>query len=526
MPDLPERRISSLKFHSTLPAAAYYRYFSSMTDPMPAPRTWQDDAAAELADAARKLGRGSVLVVGDAMLDRYVYGEATRISQEAPVPVLSLQRELSLPGGAANVVRNITAVGAAAAFVAVVGDDMAGSDLTTLIGRQSGVEPWLLVQGSRVTTVKTRFLAQGQHLLRADTEDPGPLHPKIAERLLRIATDAMAATSVTILSDYNKGVLAGEMPARLIQAARQAGRPIIVDPRGSDYAHYAGADVIMPNRRELAAVTGLPAETDEEIEIAARAILSQHQIGAALITRSEHGMSLVTATEAWHFPAEALDVHDVSGAGDTVAAVLAAGMAARLPLPITVRLANVAAGIVVGKVGTAVARQDDILARLAPVAGNRAKIVTGDAAIEHGERWRRRGWRVGFTNGRFDRLHQGHVHLLEQARGACDRLIVAITGDAAATKRTGRKGARHIRPSAERAADLAALSAVDLVCVLEEDSPLGMIAALKPDLLVKGSDHAVADIVGADMVTGWGGTVLRAELLPASARINGGITSH
>ena len=309
-----------------------------MTEPLPTPRTWQDDAAAEVADAARQLSRGSVLVVGDAMLDRYFYGEANRISQEAPVPVLSLQRELSLPGGAANVVRNITAVGAAAAFVAVVGDDMAGSDLTALIGRQSGVEPWLLVQGSRVTTVKTRFLAQGQHLLRADTEDPGPLHVKIAERLLRIATDAMTATSVTLLSDYNKGVLAGDMPARLIQAARQAGRPIIVDPRGVDYAGYAGADVIMPNRRELASVTGLPAETDEEIEVAARAMLSRHQIGAALVTRSEHGTSLVTPAEAWHFPAEALDVHDVSGAGDTVAAVLAAGMAARLPLRVAARL--------------------------------------------------------------------------------------------------------------------------------------------------------------------------------------------
>jgi D-beta-D-heptose 7-phosphate kinase/D-beta-D-heptose 1-phosphate adenosyltransferase len=500
-----------------------YRYFSSMTDPAPTPRTWQDDAAAELAEAARHLSRGSVLVVGDAMLDRYFYGEATRISQEAPVPVLSLQRELSLPGGAANVVRNITAVGAAAAFVAVVGDDSAGSDLTALIGRQSGVEPWLLVQGSRVTTVKTRFLAQGQHLLRADTEDPAPLHPKIAERLLRIATDAMTATSVTLLSDYSKGVLAGDMPARLIQAARRIGRPIIVDPRGFDYAGYAGADVIMPNRREVAAVTGLPAETDEEIEIAARAMLDRHRIGAALITRSEQGMSLVTPAEAWHFPAEALDVHDVSGAGDTVAAVLAAGMAARLPLPIAARLANVAAGIVVGKVGTAVARPDDILARLAPVAGNRAKIVSREAAIEQAERWRRRGWRVGFTNGRFDRLHQGHVHLLEQARGGCDRLIVAINGDA--TLPVVRSGARPIRPEADRAADLAALPAVDLVCILEEESPLGTIAALRPDLLVKGSDHAVADIVGADMVAGWGGTVLRAELLPASARANGALAS-
>ncbi len=334
-------------------------------DPQPPP----SEGPADLLGAARQLSRASVLVVGDAMLDRYFYGEATRISLEAPVPVLCVQRELSLPGGAANVVRNITALGGAAAFVAVVGDDMAGSDLTTLIGRQNGVEPWLLVQGRRSTTVKTRFLAQGQHLLRVDTENPVPLHPKIAERLLRIATDAMAATGVTLLSDYNKGVLAGDMPGKLIAAAREAGRRIIVDPRGENYERYRGADIIMPNRRELATVTGLPAENDEQITGAARVLLKRFAIGAALITRSEHGMSLVTEAEAWHFPAEALDVHDVAGAGDTVAAVLAAGVGARLPLPVAARLANVAAGIVVGKVGTAVARFADIVARLSPVDG-------------------------------------------------------------------------------------------------------------------------------------------------------------
>lgn len=479
------------------------------------------EQATELARAAAELSRATVLVVGDAMLDRYCYGEATRISLEAPVPVLCVQRELSLPGGAANVVRNITALGAAVAFVSVVGDDMAGSDLTALIGRQTGVEPWLLVQGGRVTTVKTRFLAHGQHLLRVDTEEPVALHPKIGERLLRIASDTMAATSVTILSDYNKGALAGDMPAKLIAAARGMGRPIIVDPRGEDYAAYAGADVIMPNRRELGAVTAMPAETDAEIEVAARALLARFSIGAALITRSEHGMSLITSAEAWHFPAEALDVYDVSGAGDTVAAVLAAGIGAHLPLPVAARLANVAAGIVVGKVGTAVARLNDIVGRLDPESGNRSKIMGRDAAIEQAERWRRRGWRVGFTHGRFERLHKGHAHLFEQARGACDRLIVGIDEDGAAPK-----GPRARRPAAERAADVAAQPAVDLVCVLDDESPLDMILALRPDLLVKGSDHKAADIVGADRVVGWGGTVLRAELLPASAHAAGAVASR
>jgi D-beta-D-heptose 7-phosphate kinase/D-beta-D-heptose 1-phosphate adenosyltransferase len=484
-----------------------------------------DNPPQDLAEAARRLGRGSVLVVGDAMLDRYYYGEVTRISPEAPVPVLGVQREMSVPGGAANVLRNVTALGVSAAFVSVVGDDAAGSDLTALIGRQAGVEPWLLVQGGRVTTVKTRFVARGQHLLRADSEDPAPLHPKLGERLLRIACDSIAATTVTILSDYSKGVLGAGIAGKLIAAARAAGRPVLVDPRGNQYEDYAGADVIMPNRRELAAVTGLPVDGDEEIVIAAQALRQRLGFGAVLVTRSEHGLSLITETETWHFPAEALEVHDVAGAGDTVAATLAAGLAAKLPLHEAARLANVAAGIVVGKVGTAVARLDDILARLSPFDGNRAKIVTLAAAVEQAERWRRRGWRIGFTNGRFDTLHSGHLHLLEQARAGCDRLIVAVNSDESIAKIVnGGRQPQRPRSQSERAANLACLSSVDLVCFFDETTPISLINTLHPDLLVKGSNHA-ADVVGAEMVRGWGGTVLLAELLPTAAGFgNGGST--
>ena len=196
------------------------------------------------------------------MLDRYTYGEVTRISLEAPVPILAIEREVALPGGAGNVVRNLTALGVATAFISVVGDDQAGSDLTGLIGGQPNVEPWLLVQGGRTTTLKTRLIAAGQQLLRADREQTDPIHPKLAERLLRIAMDAMAATSVTVLSDYGKGVLSADVPAKLVEAARKTGRKLIVDPRGSDFARYAGADVVMPNRQELAAAARMPVDTE------------------------------------------------------------------------------------------------------------------------------------------------------------------------------------------------------------------------------------------------------------------------
>lgn len=205
----------------------------------------------ELAAAVRLLERATVLVVGDAMVDRYVYGHVTRVSPEAPVPVLQVEREVALPGGAGNVVRNLTALGSAVAFVSVVGDDAAGSDLTGLIGGQPRVEPWLLVQGGRLTTVKTRFLAAGQHLLRTDYEQPAPIHPRLADRMVKIASDAVAATTVLVLSDYSKGVLAGDIPQRLIEAAQKAGRRVVVDPKGGDLARFRGADLLILECGEL-----------------------------------------------------------------------------------------------------------------------------------------------------------------------------------------------------------------------------------------------------------------------------------
>ena len=465
-----------------------------------------------LAAAVRRLGRTSIMVMGDVMLDRYVFGPVHRISPEAPIPVITVERELAMPGGAGNVVRNLTALGAAVAFVSVVGDDQAGSDLTGLIGGQPGVEPWLLVQGSRTTTVKTRFVSAGQQLLRADREETGPLQEKIVERMMRIARDTLAATSVAVLSDYSKGVLAGTVPAQLIAAAREAGRPVIVDPKGPDYARYAGATVITPNRRELAEATGLPVGSEDEIVLAATSLRTTHGFGAVLVTRAEDGMTLVDADGVQHYPAEAADVYDVSGAGDTVVAALAAGMAAGLTLRLAVRIANIAGGIVVGKVGTSVAREEDLLAAISPQGGTLRKVVGRDVAAEQIERWRRRGWRTGFTNGCFDLLHPGHVHLLEQARGQCDRLVVGLNSDASVRRLKG--STRPVQPEAARAAVLASLSAVDLVVVYDEDTPLATLQELRPELLVKGADYTLDQVVGADLVRGWGGSVWLAELLP------------
>ena len=479
----------------------------SPTDDRPMPEI----TAADLGDAVRQMRRASVLVVGDAMLDRYVYGGVSRVSPEAPVPVLAVEREVALPGGAGNVVRNLTALGAAVAFVSVVGDDQAGSDLTGLIGGQPGVEPWLLVQGGRHTTTKTRFIASGQQLLRADNESVAPVHARLAERLVRIATDAVAATSVMVLSDYEKGTLAEDTPAKLIAAAQAAGRRVVVDPKGRDFSRYAGADLITPNRAELRAATGLKIDTEAALVAAAEALRARHRFGAVLVTRGEDGMTLVDGDGARHFPAEAAEVHDVSGAGDTVVAVAAAAMALGLSLPVAARLANLAAGIVVGRVGTSVAREADILEALTPERGTLRKVVSLADAQEQVERWRRRGWRIGFTDGCFDLLHPGHVHLLEQARSWCDRLVVALRADAGVRRR---KGAAHpIQGEAERAAVLGSVAAVDLVIVFDDDTPLDLIRLFRPDVLVKGADHAPDGVAGHDLLPEWGGELRLVELL-------------
>jgi D-beta-D-heptose 7-phosphate kinase/D-beta-D-heptose 1-phosphate adenosyltransferase len=466
----------------------------------------------DLVSAIQRLAHANVLIVGDVMLDRYVYGDVSRISVEAPVPILAIDREVEMPGGAGNVLRNLTALGAAGAFITVVGDDAAGSALTALIGGQATVEPWLLVQGGRTTTQKSRFISKGHQLFRADREQTNPIHPRLAERMMRIAVDAMAATSVTVLSDYGKGVLAGDVPTQLVEAARSSGRKLIVDPRGVDFSRYRGADIVMPNRPELAAATSMPVDTEVAIVAAGVALRERFEFGAVVVTRGNDGMTLVDADGVRHFPAEAADVYDTSGCGDTALAALAAAVAAKLPLAVAVRLANIAAGVVVGKVGSAVAHEAELLAALSSERSAIRKVVSLQEAAELAERWRHRGWRVGFTSGCFDLLHPGHLHLLEAGRAGCDRLIVGLNSDRSARQLKG--PLRPAQPQDARAEILASLASVDLVCVFDEDTPERLIRAVRPDVLITGGAEGVEVGFGAALVREWGGKVTVADVLP------------
>lgn len=485
------------------------RYPTGMHGPPPGPRpteTRSPEAGppsegpgpASLLDAARLLKRGAVLVVGDAMLDRYVYGRVERISPEAPVPVLAVEREVALPGGAGNVVRNLTALGAAVAFVSIVGDDQAGADLTGLIGGQPGVEPWLLVQGGRATTTKTRFVASGQQLLRTDHEQAAPIHPRLADRLIRIATDAVAATTVMVLSDYGKGVLAGDTPTRLIAAAQAAGRRVVVDPKGSahqgtGFARFAGADLIMPTRTALAEATGLPTGTEAEIATAAATLRAAHRFGAVLVIRGEAGVSLIGDTVT-HMPSDVAELIDPAGAGDAVVAVVAAGLAAGLAMAVAARLGGLAAGIAMGKSGIGVVREDELAEVLTPGRLAARKLASRGQAAERVEGWRRAGHRVGFIIGT-DLAAEPDV--LAQARGWCDRLVVGIAEG---------------NPAAE---PLAQLAAVDLIIRYASDSALELIRLLRPDVLVQDPGRAPETLAGGELLQEWGGTVRRALPLPS-----------
>ena len=468
-----------------------------------------------LAAHIESLGLSRIACVGDVMLDRFVYGRVERTSPEAPVPILRTDHDVYRLGGAGNVVRNLVSLGAHATLLSVIGDDEVGRRLTGMVGREERVEPHLLVERGRVSTEKTRFVAGSQQLLRADTETTKAIGPRAAESLLGLARDAFAACDVVVLSDYAKGVLTPDLVQRLIEAARSAGKPVVVDPKGRDFGRYAGAAVLTPNRAELAAAAGESLEGEDTIVVACRRLIDSHRLGAILVTRSRDGMTLIAAEGAVaHLAAEAREVFDVSGAGDTVVATLAAALAQGVGLTAAAQLANAAAGVAVGKAGTAAVRAADLLhaVRAGELSASEAKIMPLAAALDAAAGWRSQGQRIGFTNGCFDLLHPGHVSLLRQAQQAVDRLIVGLNSDASVQRLKGAD--RPIQGESARAQVLASLETVDLVVVFADDTPVRLIEALRPDCLVKGSDYTVDEVVGADIVQGYGGTVLIAENEP------------
>jgi D-beta-D-heptose 7-phosphate kinase/D-beta-D-heptose 1-phosphate adenosyltransferase len=450
-----------------------------------------------------------VVVLGDAMLDRFLYGEASRLSPEAPVPVLSLTRTRSMAGGAGNVVRNIASLGGVPTLIALAGGDQAGEELAQKLPDNS----YLLRSRGRKTTVKLRVIAGNQQIVRVDDEGVLPATPEEEQAVLDLLIPELPGAAALVLSDYAKGGLTPSLCAKAIAAARRLNIPCLVDPKGRDYARYDGADIATPNAQELSDVSAMPTATEAEVEAAARAVLAKVRIGALLVTRGHAGMMLVPRTgPALAAPAAAREVFDVSGAGDTVVATLALAIAGGASLTHAIRMANAAAGVVVGKLGTALCSGSELVRALREAEGDLGpalplQIVSG-LAID----WRSEGLRVGFANGCFDILHAGHTRMLREARGHCDRLVVALNSDESVARLKGPP--RPLNPLADRAAVIGALPFVDVVTSFAEDTPLEAILAVRPDRLFKGDDYHLADVVGAREITSWGGQTILLSRLP------------
>ena len=459
----------------------------------------------------------TVLCIGDLMLDEFVYGEVSRISPEAPTPVIAVKRVESMIGGAGNVARNLVALGTRCIFIGAVGDDDAGAVLTKALGTHPLIEFHLVVDGTRQTTRKVRFVSEhhSTHLLRADWETAAAVDTASEDALIGHVVKALPRAGAVVLSDYAKGALTARVIRAVIDAANARGKPVVVDPKGRDYSIYRGATVVTPNRLELADATHSAARTDDEVADAATKLCEALVVKAVLVTRSEAGMTLATNGAAIHVPAYPVRVRDVSGAGDTVVAVVSAMLAMGADFESAMRAANAAGAVVVGKRGTATASVAELRSRILPAAtlAPEEKIVFDWAVLDdHLVEWRKQGLRIGFTNGCFDLLHPGHVKLLAGARAACDRLVVGLNGDASVTRLKG--PGRPVQPVQSRAEVLAALEAVDLVAVFDEDTPEKLISRVKPTVLVKGSDYTREEVVGREIVEALGGEIILVDIVP------------
>lgn len=447
-----------------------------------------------------------LLVVGDVMLDKYIWGEVGRISPEAPVPVVRATHQSEQPGGAANVAMNLTHLGAQAVLAGFTGGDQ-DEELLSASLRSNGISPVLVACKGFPTITKLRILGGRQQMLRLDSERLAEHCGDDYERLVTSVLAELPNCEAVVLSDYAKGALTPEVCQRVIQAARRADIPVLVDPKSADFARYRGATTICPNLGELSLALHVDARDLDALLAAAESAVGAFDLEFLTATLSERGIALVRPGNRFMAPAVARQVFDVSGAGDTVIAVLALCLASQLKPEVGVQLANLAAGVVVGKVGTVPVEKHELLAVLTPEIALHAadKVVSREELLSRVALWRANGERVVFTNGCFDLLHVGHITVLEQARRFGEKLIVAINSDASVRELKG--SARPIVGENERARVLAALAAVDAVVVFGEPTPLDLIKATRPDVIVKGGDYSSDTVVGAREVESWGGQV-------------------
>jgi D-beta-D-heptose 7-phosphate kinase/D-beta-D-heptose 1-phosphate adenosyltransferase len=448
-----------------------------------------------------------IAVIGDLMLDRYLWGSVSRISPEAPVPVVRVDRKTVSLGGAGNVAHNLATLGCQVHLLGVVGADVEAEILSReMLNLNIGTDG-LVIDPNRPTTVKTRVISHSQQLLRLDDENTQLIDSDIEQTLLERSIHKLEEVNLVILSDYGKGVLSDRFLKIFLQTARQKGVRVLVDPKRTDYTAYTGATAITPNRSESELAIKRPLVTDTDFEVAAQEMQQKYSLEAVLITRSEKGMTLFWDGKTYHFPTHAREVFDISGAGDSAIAILAASLSAGLSWPEAVELANLGAGVAVQKVGTAPVHKEELLQVVEQegISIANGKVLRLPDLMRQLAAWKAQGKKIVFTNGCFDLLHLGHVVYLEKARSMGDVLIIGLNTDDSVKRLKGAE--RPLISEADRARVLASLSSVSTVVLFEQDTPIELIEAIKPDVLVKGADYQEEEVVGASFVRSYQGQV-------------------
>ncbi len=461
------------------------------------------------------------LVIGDLMLDRYLIGSVQRISPEAPVPVVLIKEQQERAGGAANVAANLALLGVRTRILGCVGEDAEARALLQLIQNAGINSDAVLVSAERPTITKTRILGGHQQMLRLDQEIDAAFSEQESAQLEALLAQAMQdKPSMVILSDYAKGLLSPEFCQRVITQAKAANIPVLVDPKGRDYSKYHGATALTPNKREAAEACAVDIQETTQLLTASEHLRQQLALQFLAITRGEEGITVIDAQGAVHYPATAQQVFDVSGAGDTVIATLAAGIMHGLDYHAAFQLANIAAGIVVGKVGTVPIARAELVQTLAQQNSwlQADKVCDLEKLIARVALWRSTGQSVVFTNGCFDLLHAGHVTYLEAARKLGQRLVLGLNTDRSVRALKG--PSRPVIHEQDRARVLAALEAVDAVILFDEDTPLALIHAIRPDIIVKGSDYSEDQVVGGAEVKSWGGKVALIDVVAGRSTSN------
>ena len=449
----------------------------------------------------KEIKNTNVLLIGDVMLDKYVFGKVTRISPEAPVPVFLSAHHKHVLGGAGNVFNNFFTLGVKSTFITIIGKDEAGKEVKKLIRKNSLKNIYIYEDTKKITTKKTRYLANNQQIIRVDHEDKIILSKNAKNFIISNFKKNISSCNVVVISDYDKGVITKPLIETLIKIARDFKKPVIVDPKNKNFAIYKDVYLVTPNQLEASKITGLDCHTNKEVETCANFIIDKYNINNVIVTRGEKGLTFVNKKKIVHSPTRKIEVFDVSGAGDTVLAILAISISSKIEIEDVLFYANKAAGIVVGKIGTSTITKKELFKK--DTFHKKDKILNLKELKKRVLEDKEKDLRIGFTNGCFDILHYGHISYLEKSRQLCDKLIVAINSDRSVEKLKGKN--RPINNQLSRAKVLAALHFCDYIIIFNEDTPLSLINTLRPDLITKGGDYKIKDVVGSKELLKWGG---------------------